>query len=84
MRNLDRTQLTGVLIMVGAAVELALFLVGIVRRSYLAVALPVMGAMAALSALAFWVGWTMFTTESELPEPEFEEEERSPRSESTP
>lgn len=79
MRDLDRTQLTGILIIVGTAVELVLFLIGIARRSYLAIALPVMGAMAALSALAVWIGWTMFTTEAELPEPEFEEEEPSPQ-----
>jgi hypothetical protein len=76
---MDRTQLTGVLIMVGTAVELVLFIIGVMRRSYLAIALPVMGAMAALSALAVWIGWTMFTTEPELPEPEFEEEETSPQ-----
>lgn len=80
MREVDRTQLTGVLIMIGAAVELLIFLFGVVRRSYLAVALPVLGAMAALSALAFWIGWTMFTTEPELPEPEFEEQETSSQS----
>jgi hypothetical protein len=79
MRDMDRTQLTGVLIMVGTAVELVLFVIGVMRRSYLAIALPVMGAMAALSALAVWIGWTMFTTEAELPEPEFEEEETSPQ-----
>jgi hypothetical protein len=36
-----------------------------------------MATLAAVSALAFWIGWTMFTTESELEE-EFEEEEAIP------
>jgi hypothetical protein len=37
----------------------------------------VMATLAAISALAFWIGWTMFTTESELEE-EFGEEEAIP------
>jgi len=48
--------------MAGAALQLLVFFAGLTRKSYLAVALPVTGAMAALSALAFWIGWTMFTT----------------------
>lgn len=67
--------MTGGLIMAGAALELVLFLIGLFRRSYLAVAVPVTGAMAALSALAFWVGWTMLTTPADLPEPEIESTE---------
>ena len=70
---MERSQLTGVLIMVGAVLQMMVFLWAAARRSYMAVALPVMGALAALSALAFWIGWTMFTTESELEE-ELEEE----------
>ena len=74
---MERSQLTGVLIMAGAVLQMMLFLWAAARRSYMAVALPVMGALAAISALAFWIGWTMFTTESELEE-EFEEEEAIP------
>lgn len=59
--------------MVGAAVELLLFVIGLFRKSYLAIAMPVTGAMAALSALAFWVGWTMLTTPADMPEPDFDE-----------
>jgi hypothetical protein len=44
----------------------------------MAVALPVMAAVAAVSALAFWIGWTMFTTESELGEEDLEEEAATP------
>jgi hypothetical protein len=65
---MDRSQTTGALIMAGAAFELLLFLIGLTRKSYLAIALPVTGAMAALSALAFWVGWTMLTTPADMPE----------------
>ncbi|MGI8549263.1 MAG: hypothetical protein ACR2PL_00475 [Dehalococcoidia bacterium] len=75
---MDRSRLTGGLIMVGAAIELLLFIFGLVRKSYLAIAVPVAAAMAALSALAFWVGWTMVTTPADMPEPELESAETAP------
>ncbi len=71
---MDKSQMTGTLIMVGAVLEMLLFLYGAARRSYLAVAVPVMAAVAAVSALAFLVGWTLLTTEAEAPELEGEEE----------
>jgi hypothetical protein len=71
---MDRSQTTGILIMAGAVLEMLLFLYGAARRSYMAVALPVMAAVAAASALAFWVGWTLLTTEEEVPELEGESE----------
>ena len=33
------------------------------RRSYLAIAFPVGSALAAVSALAFCIGWTMYMSE---------------------
>jgi hypothetical protein len=65
--------MTGVLIIGGAAVELLLFLYGVSKRSYAALAIPVAAAVAGLSALTMWVGWTMLTTETDMPEPELEE-----------
>lgn len=70
---MDRSRITGGLIIGGAAVELVLFLYGLLRRSYAALAIPVAAAVAGLSALAMWVGWTMLTTETDMPEPELEE-----------
>lgn len=70
----SQSQTTGMLIMAGAVLEMLLFLYGTARRSYMAVALPVMAAVAAVSALAFWVGWTLLTTEEEIPELEGESE----------
>lgn len=70
---MDRSRITGGLIIGGAAVELVLFLYGVARRSYLALAIPVTAAVAGLSAVAMWVGWTMLTTEADMPEPELEE-----------
>jgi len=75
---MDRSQLTGGLIMAGAVVELVAFTYGLFRKSYLAIAVPVMGAMAAVSALAFWVGYTMLTTPADMPEPELESMEAPP------
>jgi hypothetical protein len=62
---MDRAHSTGIAIMAGAALAFLLFLVGALRRSYAALALPVTAAMATLTALAFWVGWTMMTMEEE-------------------
>lgn len=59
MTNDERSKLMGRVLMGGAAVQLLLFFAGLVRRSYLAIALPVGFAVAALSAVAFWVGYTM-------------------------
>jgi hypothetical protein len=74
---MDRSQTTGMIIMAAAALEMLLFLYGAARRSYMAVALPVMAGVAAVSALAFWVGWTLLTSEPEIPELEGEEGELS-------
>ena len=47
-------------------------LIGTMRRSYLVIALPVLIATGIVSALAFWVGWTMMNTEPEMAELEEE------------
>ena len=62
---MERSQTTGLIIMIAAVFQMVLFLWATLRRSYVAVALPVMGALAAVSALAFWIGWTMFTAQAE-------------------
>ena len=74
---MEKTQLTGVLIMAATVLQMIIFLWATAKRSYMAVALPVMAAVAAVSALAFWIGWTMFTTESEL-EDDLDEEGATP------
>ena len=62
---MNRAQATGLALMVGAALELLLFLYGVVRRSYIALALPVTTAMLAVTALTLWLGYTMATMEEE-------------------
>jgi hypothetical protein len=42
-----------------------LFLVGVMRRSYLALAVPAGIGVGLASALGFWVGYTMATTKWE-------------------
>lgn len=63
---MDKSQMFGLIIIAGAMVEMIVFLIGVVRRSYLAVALPLLVALSAVNLLAVWVGWTMLTTEPEL------------------
>jgi hypothetical protein len=69
---MERSQTMGVLLMGVAALQMLLFLVGAARRSYMAVALPVMAGVSLVSALAFWVGWTMMTAELDELEEELE------------
>lgn len=70
---MERSQQTGLFIMIGSAFMLVLFLWGMLRKSYAAVALPVASALAVVSALAFWIGWTLFTGEEEDEEEAAEE-----------
>ena len=62
--------------MIASAFAMVVFFWAVLRRSYMAIALPLMGAVGAVSALAFWIGWTMFTGAEE--DEEAEEEEASP------
>ena len=62
---MNRASNTGLLLMIGAVLQMLLFLYGAMRRSYLALALPVTAAMATVTVLTFWLGWTMLTMEDE-------------------
>jgi hypothetical protein len=42
-----------------SVVQLLVFILGAMRKSYAALALPVFFGLAVVSGLAFWVGWTM-------------------------
>jgi hypothetical protein len=78
---MSRAQKTGLLLIAGASLEMLLFLYGAMRRSYLALALPVTAAMAALTALTFWVGWTMMTMEEEAEDDAIVEAAAQPQAE---
>ncbi len=71
---MDRTRLTGTLLMAAMALQALLFLVGAMRRSYTALALPVAALVTVISLLGFWVGWTLATMEDDLTGLEFEAE----------
>ena len=62
---MSRTRTTGLVLIAAGILELGLFLYGVTRRSYLALALPVTAAMATVTALTLWVGWTMLTMDEE-------------------
>ena len=66
---MSRAQTTGLILMAGAAIQLLIFWIGVMRRSYLALALPVAAAMTALTAITFWVGWTMLSMDEDDKEP---------------
>ena len=63
---MDRSQNLGVILMAVSAVQMLVFTVGVLRRSFYAVALPVLAATGAISALLFWLGYTMVSMEPEL------------------
>ena len=74
---MEKSQQTGLFIMIGSAFMLVFFLWAMLRKSYAAIALPVASALAVVTALAFWIGWTLFTGEEEDGE-ELEEEGVAP------
>ncbi len=72
---MERSQSVGTILMAVSALQMLVFTLGMLRRSYLAVALPVLTAMGAVSGLIFWVGYTMMSMEPDLADLELESEE---------
>ncbi len=62
---MEGSQRLGAIIMLATMFEMVVFIWAVSRRSYLAVALPVTLVLGSLNALAFWIGWTMFTAAEE-------------------
>lgn len=72
----DDARAQGGLICVGVVVLGALFLAGVLSRSYWALAIPVAVLVFFVLGLAFWVGWTIATVRVEpesAPDPAAEE-----------
>jgi len=65
---MGRSRELGMILMIASTVQMLFMLVGMMRRSYLVIALPVVTAVGIVSALAFWVGWTIVNTEPDLAE----------------
>lgn len=63
MNESSRTQ--GLLICAAAAAVGVVFLLGLLTRSWWAVAIPVGALLAVVLGLAFWVGWTIATVQVE-------------------
>jgi hypothetical protein len=61
----DSSRSQGGLICLGAAFAGLLFLIGLLRGSYLALAIPVAIATFFALGLVFWVGWTIYTVRVE-------------------
>lgn len=73
---MERSRTIGTALMAVSGLQMLLFSLGVLRRSYLAIALPMMGAMTALSGLLFWIGYTMISMEPDLGELDVEEEDK--------
>lgn len=66
MTDSSRTQ--GALLCAGVALLALLFVVGVLSKSYWALAIPVAALVFFVLGLSFWVGWTIYTIRVE-PEP---------------
>jgi len=72
---MERSQTIGTLLMAASGLQMLVFTLGMLRKSYVAVALPVFAAMSAISGLLFWIGYTMVNMEADLGELNMEDEE---------
>ena len=72
---MERSQTMGALLMAVSGLQMLVFTLGVLRKSYMALALPVLAALGAVSALIFWVGYTMLSMEPDTPEFDLEEQE---------
>ena len=63
----ERSHLYGMIICVVSAVTALVFLAGVLRKSYWALALPVMGGFLGALYVAFWIGRALITTPIEPP-----------------
>ena len=66
--TLQETRRAGQALRAAAGLSLLLFLAGAAKRSYAVLAIPVFAAVAAAAGMAFWVGYTMATTNWDDPD----------------
>jgi hypothetical protein len=64
-RTDERSRILGGLLCVGALAAAALFLAGVMARSYWALAIPVLIAVMFVLGLVTWIGWTIATVQVE-------------------
>ena len=72
---MERTQSMGAILMAVSGLNMLIFTIGVMRRSYLAVALPVLVALGAVSAVLFWIGYTMSNMQQDVGELDIEDED---------
>ncbi len=82
--SVERSRQLGQALMGVSVLSLLIFLSGMTRRSYVAVAVPVAAGLGVIAALTFWVGYTMATTEWENDEVEGASDESVPASDAEP
>jgi hypothetical protein len=68
----ERSRQLGQALMAVSVVQLLVFALAAMRKSYAALAVPVFFGLAVISGLAFWVGWTMAAAQWEEEEAELE------------
>ncbi len=76
---MDQSRTMGAILMSVSALQMLVFTLGMLRRSYLALALPMLAAISAVSGLLFWIGYTMVNMEPDLSELDLEEEVEEPQ-----
>jgi hypothetical protein len=59
----ERSRQLGKALMALSVLQVFVFLIGAMRRSYAALAIPMFFGIGVVSALGFWVGWTMATAD---------------------
>ena len=63
----ERSHTWGVIICSGSVLTAIVFLIGVMRRSYLALALPVTAGFLGALYISFWIGRALVTTPIEPP-----------------
>ena len=76
---MEQSRTMGMILMSFSALQMLAFTLGMARRSYMAIALPMLAVMGAVSGLLFWIGYTMINMEPDLSELDLEEEIDEPQ-----
>ena len=63
----ERSHTAGIIICAASALTAFVFLVGVLRRSYMALALPVTAGFLGALYISFWIGRALVTTPIEPP-----------------
>jgi xanthine/uracil/vitamin C permease (AzgA family) len=76
--SVEQSRQLGMAVMAASVLSLLLTLIGALRRSYLALAIPVTIGVGILAGLGFWVGYTMAATRWDEAVHDFEAAEGAP------